>query len=183
MDPTEKKRLQDFQKGKKEAFSQLMDQYGDLVYHMLARMISDPEEAKDLAQETFLKAYKNRTQFHGDSGFYTWVYKIALNCARDYWRKKKESTPLFQVDLLSDGTNRTEQAVMERWNLEMILRRIDSLEEEFREAVIFRDVLGLSYQEIGSILDLPDGTVKSRISRGRQQLRKELMDLYQKREG
>ena len=183
MDPLEKKLLMDFQKGKKEAFALLMDQYGQPVYNMLARMISDREEAKDLTQETFLKAYKSRAQFHGDSGFYTWIYKIALNSARDYWRKKKETTPLIQVDHLSDGENHTEQEVLQRWNVQRILKGIDALEDEFREAVILRDVLGLSYQEIGTLLEVPEGTVKSRISRGRHHLRNDLQDLHQKREG
>jgi RNA polymerase sigma-70 factor (ECF subfamily) len=183
MDPIEKKLLADFQQGKKEAFSLLMDKYGNGIYNLLARMISDREEAKDLTQETFLKAYKSRLSFHGDSGFYTWVYKIALNCARDYWRKKKETTPLADVDILSDGVNRTEETVLERLSYQTILQRMDVLEEEYREAVVLRDVLGFTYQEIGAMLDLPEGTVKSRISRGRHRLREELKELHQKREG
>lgn len=183
MDPLEKKLLKDFQKGKREAFELLMDQYGQRVYNLLARMISDREEAKDLTQETFLKAYKSREQFHGDSGFYTWIYKIALNSARDYWRRKKDTTPLVQVDLVNNGEDTTEQEVLQRWNVQRILQGIDALDDEFREAIILRDVLGYSYQEIGDLLEVPEGTVKSRISRGRHHLRNDLQDLHQKREG
>ncbi|QSX08307.1 sigma-70 family RNA polymerase sigma factor [Alkalibacter rhizosphaerae] len=183
MDPIEKNILEDFQKGNKEAFGLLMEKYGNAVYNMLARMISDREEAKDLTQETFLKAYRNRKNFHGDSSFYTWVYKIALNSARDYWRRKKETYPLSDADILRDESSQTEQLVMERLDHQMILQAIDGLEEEFREAVILRDVLGLSYQEIGNLTDVPEGTVKSRISRGRHRLREDLKMLHQKREG
>lgn len=183
MDPIEKNILEDFQKGKKEAFRTLMETYGDPVYNMLARMIANKEDAKDLTQETFLKVYRKRKQFSGESGLYTWVYRIAQNCARDYWRKKKEEYPLSDADVLSDGINRTEADVLDKMDYERILGQIDALEEEYREAVILRDVLGFSYQEIGAILDVAEGTVKSRISRGRHRLREELKALRQKREG
>lgn len=183
MDPMEKKTQEDFMNGKKEAFSALMETYGNAVYNMLSRMISNTEDAKDLTQETFLKVYRSRKKFNGESSLYTWVYRIAQNCARDYWRKKKEEYPLSEAYVQGGSRDSTERDAIEKMDYELILQRIDALEEEYRETVILRDVLGFSYQEMAGILDVAEGTVKSRLSRGRRKLREELKTLNLRGEG
>ncbi|MBF7096534.1 RNA polymerase sigma factor [Alkalibacter mobilis] len=171
MDIYEKELLADFQKGKRDAFEIVMDRYGKKVYNIIARMISDKEEAKDLTQETFIKVYKNMKNFKGESELYTWLYRIAVNCARDYWRRKVENYPISILENKISSEDSTEKTVIKDENLKNILAEIDELDLEYREVVILRDVLGYAYSEIAAILSLPVGTVKSRISRGRSKLR------------
>jgi RNA polymerase sigma-70 factor (ECF subfamily) len=159
------------------------------VYALLYRLTSDAEEARDLTQETFLRAFQSIERFRGDASLKTWIYRIAINQARNRWRwwrrRRRDATvsldatdehreqPLATT-LPCDKSPSPEQQTLAR-EREMQLRdALCSLRRSYREAVILRDVEGFSYEEIAQTLQISIGTVKSRISRGRLELRRQL---------
>ncbi|QQS41492.1 MAG: sigma-70 family RNA polymerase sigma factor [Acidobacteriota bacterium] len=177
--------------GDPAAFEQLVNRYSSEIYGLLYRIMKDPEEAKDITQETFLRAYRAISKFRGEASVKTWLYRIAINQSRNryrWWqRRKKDKTvslddspsgierPLSEV--VPGNSLTPEQDALRREQGAMLESAIAELPEHFREAVVLCDVQGFAYEEIADILEINIGTVKSRISRGRRELRDKLKDI------
>ena len=165
------------QKGEKQAFDVLVLKYQNKIIQLVYRYVHDPEEAQDVAQEAFIKAYKALGRFRGDSAFYTWLYRIAINTAKNYLVASGRRPPKSDIDAQDaeqyDGaTGLKEYATPERLLLrdeiqDSIARAIDELPDELRTAITLRELEGLSYEEIAQTMDCPIGTVRSRIFRAR----------------
>jgi RNA polymerase sigma-70 factor (ECF subfamily) len=181
--------LERLRRGEAAAYERLVaDQSGE-VYALLFRLTNDAEEARDLTQETFLRAFQSINRFRGDSTLKTWIYRIAINQARNRWRwwrrRRRDATisldatdeqrekPLAAT-LPSEHSLNPEQETLARERELHLHDALLSLRRSYREAVILRDVEGFSYEEIAATLQISIGTVKSRISRGRLELRKRL---------
>jgi RNA polymerase sigma-70 factor (ECF subfamily) len=175
--------------GEAAAFDRLVQERSGEVYALLYRLTEDAEEARDLTQETFLRAFQNVSRFRGDADLKTWIYRIAINQARNRWRwwrrRRRDLTVSLDVESgerqeplsasLPDREQRNpEQETLSRERERALRRALQTLSRPFREAVILRDVEGLSYEEIAATLEISIGTVKSRLSRGRIELRRKL---------
>ncbi|MBO5340534.1 MAG: sigma-70 family RNA polymerase sigma factor [Oscillospiraceae bacterium] len=172
--------------GDDQAFAQLMRDNEKRIYNLTLRMTGNPEDAMDLAQDTFLNAWKGLKFFKGDSAFSTWLYRLASNACIDFLRRQKRrqdiSAPLAAD---SEDEDRLPEVPDDRFRPDTQLeqqelrRAVDEglrqLSLEHRQVLVMREVNGLSYQEIADILDLEAGTVKSRIARARLSLRKILL--------
>jgi RNA polymerase sigma-70 factor (ECF subfamily) len=187
--PSEDQFLERLRRGDALAYERLVAEHSGDVYALLFRLTSDPEEARDLAQETFLRAFQSIDRFRGDSSLKTWIYRIAINQARNRWRwwrrrKRDVTVSLDATDeqrerplaaTLSDNNSLSpEQETLAREREAQLREALTGLRQSYREAVILRDVEGFSYEEIAQTLQISIGTVKSRISRGRLELRREL---------
>ncbi len=177
--------------GDAEAFDTLVNRYTSDIYALLFRITQDREEAGDLTQETFLRALKAIKKFRGEADIKTWLYRIAINNARNrfrWWkRRKREKTisidqplgmdekPLSET--FSGSGSSPEEDVLRREREKFLIKALQELSGIFREAVVLCDIEGFSYQEISVALDINIGTVKSRIARGREELRKKLADI------
>ncbi len=174
--------------GDANAFDTLANRYASDIYGLLLRITQDTEEASDLTQETFLSALKAISKFRGEADLKTWLFRIAINESRNrfrWWKRRRRdvtisldvtigesNTPLSET-FSSDALNPEEKTL--RGEREKILREaLNDLPEIFREAVVLCDIEGLSYEEIGQTLEVNIGTVKSRIARGRDELRRKL---------
>lgn len=170
----EQKLIARAQKGDESAFEQLLDRYQKTVYHQAFRLLNDPEDAADVTQEVFLKVWKHLPSFRGESGFATWLYKLTDNAAIDLIRREKKRQGDASLDdeegavfVPADPTP-TAQQKLERQELhQAVAEGLQQLSEEHRRILVMREINGMSYEEIGSILDLSPGTVKSRLARAR----------------
>lgn len=173
-------------KGDSAAFSDLMEQHFAMIYNLALRMSGNPDDASDLTQEVMIKLFKNIGAFEGKSKFSTWVYRVASNTCLDELRKikRKKTVSLDAEYETEDGsvgyeaedTAPTPDVSAERSELKTIVAKaVSRLGEEYRTAVILRDINGLSYTEIAEVIGCSVGTVKSRISRGRANL-KEILE-------
>jgi RNA polymerase sigma-70 factor, ECF subfamily len=182
--------VREAQAGVAGAYSELVRRYQDRIYTVISGMVSAREDALDLTQETFLKAYTGLSRFRQDAGFYTWLYQIAVHLCIDHNRKRKrhlEPLPLDRHLLLDLGTEPEDPSPArdpERVTINLHLRAaihtaLQRLSEPFRTAVILHDIDGLSQEEIATITQCPLGTAKSRIQRGRRQLRELLRPFVQ----
>jgi len=172
--------------GDDEAFAQLMRDNEKRIYNLTLRMTGNPEDAMDLAQEAFLNAWRGLKFFQGDSAFSTWVYRLASNACIDHLRRKKRrqdiSAPMptdeeddSQPDI-PDDRFRPDRELERRELRRAVIRGLEQLSDEHRQVLVMRELNGLSYQEIADVLDLEAGTVKSRIARARNSLRKILVE-------
>ena len=171
--------------GDAAAFEQLLLANQDRVFSLALRMVGSREEAEDLAQEAFLKAWSGLAGFQGDSSFSTWVYRLTTNVCIDFLRKQKRRRDIEPVASLDDAdSGRPEPADLsqdphrhvERAERSQALQRgLAALPEHQRQILVMRELSGLSYQEIGAALSLDPGTVKSRLARARLALRKILL--------
>jgi RNA polymerase sigma-70 factor, ECF subfamily len=169
-------------KGDQEAFEGIVDLFKDKIYRHCYRMVGNGHEAEDLAQETFLRAYRNISKYNNEFKFSTWIYRIATNLCIDRLRKKKPDYYLDAEVPGTDGANMysqlsaddplPEQVVTEneRWN--ELQEEIMKLPEKYRTAIVLKYVEDLSLEEISQIMDIPVPTVKTRIHRGREALKK-----------
>lgn len=170
--------------GDQDAFEQLVLDNQNKIYSLTFRMVNDREEAADLAQEAFVKAWQGLSSFQGESSFSTWVYRLATNVCIDYLRREKRKRQVESeislddeqagwaepADWSQDPQHRLEQSEMGR----ALERGLQALPEQQRQILVLRELSGLSYQEIAEKLQLDLGTVKSRIARARLALRKNL---------
>ena len=167
------------QKGDYRAFDLLILKYQVRVTTLANKFVNDKQIAEDIAQESFIKVYKSIGSFRGESAFFTWLYRVAVNTAKNYLSSKKRKKEMLVSDItdsdttdpLSALTTESPEDILAANNLrEIILKSFGDLPEEIRTALSLREFEGLSYQEIGKILDCPVGTVRSRIFRGREQI-------------
>jgi len=178
--------VQRSQDGDQEAFSELVRKYQKRVYYLAYGMLGNREDALDIAQEAFLKAFRSLKGFQGGGGFYTWLYRIAYNLSIDFmrkeWRKKnleyrdnqdltEEEDPVIRVPSSSHPGQEMAQKELNR----VIMDAIQSLPEEHRSVILLREMEGLSYEDIAKTLRIRKGTVMSRLHYARQELQKNLM--------
>ena len=172
--------------GDDEAFAQLMRDNEKRIYNLTLRMTGNPEDAMDLAQEAFLNAWRGLKFFKGDSAFSTWVYRLASNACIDHLRRKKRRQDI-DLPMPADEEDDSQPDIPdERFRPEQELERqelrravadgLEQLSDEHRQVLVMREINGLSYQEIADVLDIEAGTVKSRIARARNSLRKILQE-------
>jgi len=174
-------------KGDKHAFDLLVLRYQHRILGLIGRFIRDPAEVEDVAQEAFIKAYRALPKFRGDSAFYTWLYRIAINTAKNYMVARGRRPPATDVDVedaefLENNAPLTEigtpEANQEKDDLQRVINEaIEDLPEDLRTAFTLREFSGLSYEEITEIMGCPVGTVRSRIFRARETLDKKIRPL------
>ena len=166
--------------GDTDRFEELVHAYEKGIYNLCLRMLGDEQDALDAAQEAFFKAFRSLKSFRGDSRFSTWLYRLASNICLDMLRKRPNAPTLSMDDddaplFLADDTP-SPQEIVERWEIRRTLSAaMAALPEDFRQAVVLRDVNGLSYEEIADVTGLELGTVKSRIFRARKKLASALL--------
>jgi RNA polymerase sigma-70 factor, ECF subfamily len=181
--------LERLRRGDALAYERLVAEHSGDVFALLFRLTSDAEEARDLAQETFLRAFQSIDRFRGDSSLKTWIYRIAINQARNrwrWWRRRRRDVTVsldatdeqreqpLAATLANESSLSPEQETLAREREAQLREALTGLRQSYREAVILRDVEGFSYEEIAQTLQISIGTVKSRISRGRLELRRKL---------
>ncbi len=168
----------DFQAGDVSAFEEIVRRYKDQLVNFAYRFLGDLEEAEDIAQETFLRVFRKKNAYRNVAKFSTWIYTITGNLAKTELRRRKRRKLISLSSLgfedkdfdLKDTKKGPEESVHELIKDEFIQRAINLLPDKFREAIIFRDIQELSYEEISTIVKIPLGTVKSRVNRGRLKL-------------
>lgn len=182
----EKQFIARLRQGEAAAFDHLVSERAGDIYALLFRLTEDPEEARDLTQETFLQAFRAVHQFRGEASIRTWLYRIAVNLARNKWRwwnrRRRDLTASldgensnyerFLSTLADPHQKNPEQAALVREQEQLLRAALLKLRRPFREVVVLRDVEGLSYEEVAQTLALSVGTVKSRLARGRGELRR-----------
>jgi RNA polymerase sigma-70 factor (ECF subfamily) len=172
------------QEGDKRAFDVLIMKYQQRIVHVITGFVHDPVEALDVAQETFIKAYKAIPNFRGDSAFYTWLYRIAVNTSKNYLTARARRPPANDVDA-ADATNvydapelkefETPESSLLSDELEAVIyNAIEGLQEDTATAIKLREFEGMSYEEISQVMDCPIGTVRSRIFRAREAIDKQI---------
>ena len=174
-------------KGDKHAFDLLVLRYQHRILGLIGRFINDPSEVEDVAQEAFIKAYRALPKFRGDSQFYTWLYRIAINTAKNYLVARGRRPPSKDVDVedaefMENNAPLTDiespEASQEKEDLHRVINKaIEDLPEDLRTAFTLREFSGLSYEEITEIMGCPVGTVRSRIFRAREALDKKIRPL------
>jgi len=178
------------QRGDKHAFELLVSKYQRKLVRLLARFIRDPAEVEDVAQEAFIKAYRALPSFRGDSAFYTWLYRIGINTAKNYLvalgRRAPTTTEFDSEDAESfEGgeqlrdINTPESLLMSKEIASTINDAMEHLPEELRSAITLREIEGLSYEDIAEIMNCPIGTVRSRIFRAREAIAEQLRPLLE----
>jgi RNA polymerase sigma-70 factor (ECF subfamily) len=182
--------VQRVQRGDKTAFDLLVRKYQHKVVKLVTRYMRDQADAEDVAQEAFIKAYRAIPQFRGDSAFYTWLYRIAINTAKNAIVSRDRSPIDFDLDLqnieesnsmqarLADAE--TPESLLQTEEIrETVNRAIEALPEDLRTAIVLRELEGLSYEDIAQAMDCPVGTVRSRIFRAREAIDKRLSEVFE----
>ena len=175
------------QKGDKSAFDLLVRKYQHKVVKLISRYVRDPEEALDVSQEAFIKAYRALPNFRGDSAFYTWMYRIAINTAKNYLVAQGRRLPTVDIGAQDaeqfEGPNTlkdyaTPEQLLQRDEIQQtVFSAIEKLPEDLKTAITLREIEGLSYEEIAEAMSCPVGTVRSRIFRAREAIDKSLKPL------
>jgi RNA polymerase sigma-70 factor, ECF subfamily len=172
--------------GENAAFEELVGEYQPLVHSLSQRILGNAEDARDAAQETFIKVYRHLARFRGDASLKTWICRIAINQARSHerWfrRRRRDGTHSLDADdgqfvrlgHLKSSAASPEAATLAQERHRQIERALTELKSDFRIAVILRDVEGMTYEEMAVVLEISIGTVKSRIARGREMIRSQL---------
>lgn len=184
-------------RGEVSAFEMLVVKYQRRIERLVGRMVRDTDLVQDIAQETFIRAYRALPQFRGESAFYTWLYRIAVNTAKKALVEKKRDPLLFEGAMVSteegEEPSRVENELSDGETPETVLAgrqvaatvnaAIDALSEDLRQAIVLREIEGLSYEEIADVMNCPIGTVRSRIYRAREAIATKLRPLLGTREG
>ena len=176
------------QRGDKHAFELLVVKYQRKLGRLLSRFIRDPAEVEDVAQEAFIKAYRALPSFRGDSAFYTWLYRIGINTAKNYlvaMGRRAPTTTEFdseEAENFEDGDqlrdlNTPEAELMTRQIATTVNQTMEELPEELRTAITLREIEGMSYEDIANVMNCPIGTVRSRIFRARETIADRLRPL------
>lgn len=183
----DKQLVERVKRGEKAAFDLLVIKYQTRIVNLVSRFVRNPDDALDVAQEAFLKAYRALPNFRGESAFYTWLYRIAVNTAKNYLavqarRPYHMDQDIEEIEQIEGNNALKEQATPERLLMadeiqETVINAIDKLPEDLQTAIMLREVEGLSYEEIAVVMDCPIGTVRSRIFRAREAVDKELKPL------
>lgn len=182
MSLNEKKLIKRSAKGDIDAFEKLIEAHQKTAYNIALKMLRNSEDAKDISQQAFIKVFRYIDTFNFESSFKTWMYRIIVNLCIDYINKNKKNT-VYSLDNpistekgeirreIKDDTNMPENIIEKKETKELVHNAINKLDEIHRTIIILRDIEGFSYNEISEILDISIGTVKSRIKRGRDNLR------------
>ncbi len=187
--PVEVQFIERLKRSDPAAFEILVNERSGEIYGLLYRLTENAEEARDLTQETFLRAFQSIGQFRGDSDLRTWIYRIAINQARNRWRwwRRRHRDTTVSIDaqdeagnaavvaqLSADIGSNPEHGALAHERERALRKALSGLRRVYREAVVLRDIEGFAYEEIAVALDISVGTVKSRLARGRQELRRKL---------
>ncbi|SFG45132.1 MULTISPECIES: RNA polymerase sigma factor RpoE [Neptunomonas] len=177
------------QAGDKRAFDLLVGKYQHKIIGLVGRYVYDHHEAMDIAQEAFIKAYRALPRFRGDSAFYTWLYRIAINTAKNHLVSRSRRTPDVDVDVADaeyfDGGDELRELEnpensLFRDELELVVKKaLDQLPQDLRSALTLREFDGMSYEDIALVMDCPVGTVRSRIFRAREAIDKQIAPLME----
>ena len=173
------------QRGDKHAFELLVSKYQRKLGRLLSRFIRDPGEVEDVTQEAFVKAYRALPSFRGDSAFYTWLYRIGINTAKNYLVSMGRRAPTTtnydseEAEGFDDGDqlrdlNTPENLLMSKQIAQTVNQSMDRLPEELKAAIMLREIEGMSYEDIAKIMNCPIGTVRSRIFRAREAIAEQL---------
>lgn len=165
--------------GDKRAYGLLVEKYRRKLMRLLSRMVRDTDEIEDIAQETFIKAYRALPQFRGDAAFYTWLYRIAVNTAKNYLAAKGRGMQTLSDQamdeedepderLMAQDIGTPESELLSKQVAYAVDAAVDALPEELRQAITLREIEGMSYEEIAEAMNCPIGTVRSRIFRARE---------------
>jgi RNA polymerase sigma-70 factor, ECF subfamily len=186
-DDNDQQLVERVQKGDKSAFDLLVLKYQHRVLKLVSRFVSDAAEAQDVAQEAFLKAYRALPSFRGESAFYTWLYRIAINTAKNALVSNRRRPVDFDLDLQDPEqydrharlkeVDTPEGVLLTEEIRQVVERAMEQLPEDLRTAIVLREIEGLSYEEIAEAMDCPVGTVRSRIFRAREAIDKRLQPL------
>jgi len=182
--------VQRVQKGDKTAFDLLVLKYQHKVVKLVTRYLRDPSDAEDVAQEAFIKAYRALPQFRGDSAFYTWLYRIAINTAKNAIVSRDRSPIDFDLDMqnieesnsmqLRLADPETPESLLQTEEIRVTVNEaIEALPEDLRTAIVLRELEGLSYEDIAQAMDCPVGTVRSRIFRAREAIDRRLSEVFE----
>jgi RNA polymerase sigma-70 factor (ECF subfamily) len=177
------------QRGERGAYDLLVLKYQHKVVKLVMRYLRDPADAEDVAQEAFIKAYRALPQFRGDSAFYTWLYRIAINTAKNALAARDRNPVSYELDMQSndessDVINRLrdpetpEGLALTEEIRDTVNQAIEALPEDLRTAIVLRELEGLSYEEISASMDCPVGTVRSRIFRAREAIDRRLREVF-----
>jgi RNA polymerase sigma-70 factor (ECF subfamily) len=180
--------VEQVQRGDKRAFELLVVKYQRKIFRLLSRLIRDAAEIEDVAQEAFIKAYRALPNFRGESAFYTWLYRIAINTAKNYLVAQGRRAPttteteIDEAENFDEGdqlrdVNTPDSMLLSKQVGEAVNRAIERLPEDLRTAIVLRELEGLSYEEIAETMNCPIGTVRSRIFRAREAIAEELRPL------
>ncbi len=187
-EPTDSELVERARDGDDNAFGALVDRYGKLVYNVAYSKVGNADDAADVSQEIFLKAWRSLAGFRGDSSFSTWLCRIAVNASLDYIRKNRRTVTVSltraddedderpETDIADGSVEADPVAGAERTEtVELVRRAIDALPPEAREIIVLRDMHGMAYSDIADVMGLELGTVKSRINRARTQIKEYLV--------
>jgi len=188
--PAEVQFIERLKRGDAAAFETLVNERSGEIYGLLYRLTENAEEARDLTQETFLRAFQSIVHFRGESDLRTWIYRIAINQARNRWRwwrrRRRDATVSIDEPEIGNGrlgliatlksttTKDPEEDTLANERERALRKALGTLKRVYREAVVLRDIEGFAYEEIATALNINVGTVKSRLARGRQELRRKL---------
>jgi len=186
---TDQQLVEKVQRGDKKAFDLLVIRYQHKVMHLVSRYVKSSGDVADVTQEAFIKAYRALASFRGDSAFYTWLYRIAVNTAKNYLVSQGRKPPGSDIDAqeadyyvggeaMHDNST-PERALLSNEIETTLFRIVDKLPEDLRMAITLREMEGLSYEEIAAVMDCPVGTVRSRIFRAREAIDKVIHPLME----
>ncbi|EKE84811.1 RNA polymerase sigma factor RpoE [Idiomarina xiamenensis] len=187
---TDKLLVERVQRGEQAAFDLLVKKYQHKVMSLISRYVKQPGDVADVAQEAFIKAYRALPRFRGDSAFYTWLYRIAVNTAKNHLVAQGRKPPASDIDAdeaefyegsgaLKDNSS-PESMLLTDEIRDVVMRTIDELPEDLRRAITLREIEGMGYEEIAIEMDCPIGTVRSRIFRAREAIDNQLRPLLQR---
>lgn len=186
---TDQQIVEKVQRGDKNAFGLLVVKYQHKVGHLVSRYVKNSGDVADVTQEAFIKAYRALPNFRGESAFYTWLYRIAVNSAKNYLVSQGRKPPASDVDAQEadyyDGSdalkeqNCPERSLMSDELEKILFDALEKLPEDLRMAITLREIEGLSYEDIANVMDCPVGTVRSRIFRAREAIDKVLNPMLQ----
>ena len=186
---TDKEIIERVKSGEKEAYDLLVLKYQQRVINLISRFVKNHSDALDVSQETFIKAYRALPNFRGESAFYTWLYRIAVNTAKNHLTVQsrkitKSDYDVADIEQIEGNMSLTEQTTPESLLVkdelqETILKTIENLPEDLKSAIMLREIEGLSYEEIAEVMECPVGTVRSRIFRAREMIDSKIKPLLE----